>query len=112
MESNWLSSWLENLSLSEYTATFADKGYSSPHLIATIRDKDDLKRIGVTKIGHLNRIYRAVEKLKSEHGGGRGEGNNEEKDGPKKVVVTSLSSSGIPSVDAKTCKLVVIVSEC
>ena len=66
MDSEWLASWLSELSLTEYTATFEGAGYTSPELCATITDKEQLKSIGVTKVGHLNRLFRAVEKLGSD----------------------------------------------
>lgn len=54
---------------------FARAGYTTPELCATIRDREELKSIGVGKLGHLNRLCRAIEKLGSEiNGGGRGGG--------------------------------------
>ena len=54
---------------------FANAGYTTPEQCATIRDREALKSIGVNKLGHLNRLYRAIEKLGSEiNGGGEGRG--------------------------------------
>ena len=72
MDNEWLVSWLTDLSLSEYIATFERAGYLTPEQCASIRDREQLKSIGVTKIGHLNRLFRAVEKLGSDL---RGEGS-------------------------------------
>ena len=69
MDTTWLSSWLTELNLPEYIVTFEDAGYTTPEQCATIRDREELKSIGVTKLGHLNRLYRAVEKLGSELNG-------------------------------------------
>ena len=75
MATAWLSSWLTDLSLSEYVVVFANAGYTTPEQCATIRDREALKSIGVNKLGHLNRLYRAIEKLGSEiNGGGEGRG--------------------------------------
>ncbi len=49
---------------------FANAGYTTPEQCATIRDREALKSIGVNKLGHLNRLYRAIEKLGSEINGG------------------------------------------
>jgi hypothetical protein len=72
MDTAWLSSWLTDLSLSEYVVVFASAGYTTPEQCATIRDREALKSIGVNKLGHLNRLCRAIEKLGSEINGGRG----------------------------------------
>ena len=70
MDTAWLEIWLTELSLSEYVGVFANAGYTTPEQCATIRDKDKLKSIGVSKLGHLNRLIRAIEKLGSEVNGG------------------------------------------
>ena len=49
--------------------TFANAGYTTPEQCATIRDRDALKHIGVSKLGHLTRLIRAIEKLGSEING-------------------------------------------
>ena len=77
MDMAWLSTWLTDLNLSEYAIVFANAGYTTPEQCATIRDREELKTIGVSKLGHLNRLCRAIEKLGSEiNGGGRGGGDN------------------------------------
>ena len=74
MDTTWLSSWLTELNLSEYIDTFEKAGYTTPELCTTITSKEELKIIGVTKLGHLNRLFRAVEKLGGEQNGGEAEG--------------------------------------
>lgn len=89
MDTAWLSSWLTDLSLSEYVVVFANAGYTTPEQCATIRDREALKSIGVSKLGHLNRLCRAIEKLGSgiNGGGGGGEVGNSS-------MTLPLSSSG------------------
>ena len=65
MASSWLSSWLESLSLSEYVDLFTDHGLTESHLLSHI-DKNKLKALGLVKVGHQNRILRAVDKIRSE----------------------------------------------
>ena len=72
MATAWLNTWLTDLSLSDYVVVFAKAGYTTPEQCATIRDREKLKSIGVSKLGHLNRLYRAIEKLGSEINGGGG----------------------------------------
>ena len=60
-----LTTWLQNLNLSEYQSTFTDSGYNTCDQCLSI-SKEDLRRIGITKVGHVNRLFRAIEKLRSE----------------------------------------------
>ena len=90
MATAWLSSWLTDLSLSEYVVVFANAGYTTPEQCATIRDREALKSIGVNKLGHLNRLYRAIEKLGSEINGGGGRGGI---DGSSSMTLPLSSSS-------------------
>ena len=69
MDTTWLSSWLTELNLSEYIGTFENAGYTTLELCATIADREELKNIGITKLGHLSRLVRAVEKLRGEPSG-------------------------------------------
>ena len=108
MDTNWITGWLENLSLTEYISTFSDKGYTCPDHLVTIGGKHHLRDIGITKPGHLNRLHRALERLKSEHsvslvGGVDGEGLDAV-DGPRKVAFQSLCTSSIPAGDTTSSK--------
>ena len=71
---------------------FANAGYTTPEQCATIRDREALKSIGVSKLGHLNRLYRAIEKLGSEINGGGGGGGRGGIDGSSMTL--PLSNSG------------------
>lgn len=65
-EEDWLHQWLTTLNLSEYQATFIQYGLNVPERLKSVVDREQLKAIGVTKMGHLNRLFRAIEKLKSD----------------------------------------------
>ena len=68
MAENWLLSWLTGLNLTEYHETFTHSGYVSPGLMGSIMDRDQLKAIGVVKMGHISRLLRAIEKLRNDEG--------------------------------------------
>ncbi len=61
--------WLEAINLHEYVPSLISQGYNTLDKCATIRDKTALKELGVTKVGHLNRLFRAIEKLRGEDSG-------------------------------------------
>lgn len=65
---SWLQGWLSNLSLAEYVDTLSHHGYTSAESLASILERDQLKAIGITKMGHVNRLFRAIEKLRGEAG--------------------------------------------
>ena len=89
MATAWLCSWLTELSLSDYIEVFENSGYTTPEQCITIKDREVLKSIGVHKLGHLNRLYRAIEKLGCEMNGERGEGAD--------TSTLPLSSGGVVS---------------
>ena len=89
MDTAWLTSWLTELNLPEYIDTFGNAGYTTPELCATIGDKEKLKSIGVSKVGHLNRLFRAVEKLGSELNGER---------------ITTVPEDTIPPTESMNCE--------
>ena len=64
-----LSTWLEAIHLQEYVPTLLSQGYDTIHKCTAIQDKQALKDLGVTKAGHLNRLFRAIEKLRGESSG-------------------------------------------
>jgi len=61
-----VSSWLSAIHLQEYVPILNRLGYDTLDKCASIKSKDALRGMGVTKVGHLNRLYRAVEKLRGE----------------------------------------------
>lgn len=75
-DSYWLQSWLGSLNLSEYVDVLSRHGYASPGSLASIVDRDQLKAIGVVKMGHLSRLFRAIEKLQSDEEGGEDMGSS------------------------------------
>ena len=66
MDPDWVATWLHNLNLAEYRDNFCSNGYTTYELCSQITEKEELKRIGVLKVGHVNRLFRAVEKLRSD----------------------------------------------
>lgn len=114
----WLGSWLTELNLSEYISTFENAGCTTPELCAKIGDKEKLKSIGVSKVGHLNRLFRALEKLASDLSeGGREtaaessvavhQSNNDVDDGvltTRPVTLLQTKSSSLATLSGKgTC---------
>ena len=74
MSESWLQGWLTNLNLPEYQETFSRYGYHSAEGLAML-DREQLKAIGITKMGHLSRLLRAIEKIRSDSAGGGVEGD-------------------------------------
>lgn len=95
MSESWLQSWLNNLNLSEYHQTLAKCGYASPESLAFIVDRDQLKAIGVTKMGHLSRLFRAIEKLRGDAGGGSDTSHRGDAGGESDTI-HKLSTSSLP----------------
>jgi len=62
-----VASWLDKLGLAEYTDKFLCGGYSSLSQCVGLT-KADLNAIGVVKAGHLNRLVRDLDKMKSNSG--------------------------------------------
>ena len=65
MASDWLSEWLESLNLSEYVGLFTEHGYTASEDFLSV-DKSELRRLGLAKVGHQNRLLRAVDKIRSD----------------------------------------------
>ena len=61
---DWLADWLHTLNLSEYYQVFAGQGLTTLDRVQGI-DKAQLNSIGITKLGHVNRLCKAAEKLNS-----------------------------------------------
>lgn len=55
--------WLDHLTLSQYKNTFLENDIEGKHL--TDLSKDELKELGVSKIGHRMTIDDAINKLKN-----------------------------------------------
>ncbi len=72
MSESWLQTWLVGLNLAEYEDVLQSHGYTSPKNLASILERDQLKAMGVTKVGHLTRLFRAIQKLRSDGVGGEG----------------------------------------
>ena len=66
MSEQWLYSWLHDLNLAEYVDCLSQHGCVSPKTLASIVERDQLKAIGVTKMGHISRLLRAIEKLRED----------------------------------------------
>lgn len=56
-----MQSWLEGLSLEEYSDAFAKHDVTGRELLSLARR--DLRDLGVTKVGHVKRILQAVKEL-------------------------------------------------
>lgn len=55
--------WLDHLSLGQYKTTFLENDIEGKHLIDL--SKDELKELGISKIGHRMTIDDAINKLKN-----------------------------------------------
>ena len=60
-----VAAWLDKLGLKEYTEKFLFAGYSSLQQCVSL-SKADLLAIGITKLGHVNRLFRDLQKMKGE----------------------------------------------
>ena len=61
--------WLGTLQLSQYTHHFMQNGLDSLQFVRIgIENEDDLKEIGVDKIGHQKAVMDAIRKLKQQKG--------------------------------------------
>ena len=60
-----VATWLDKLGIPEYTDRFLSAGYTSVQQCVTL-SKDDLSDIGITKMGHVCRLFRDLERMKSD----------------------------------------------
>ena len=112
MSDSWLCDWLQELNLSEYLTLFSEHQLTT-HAQLALMTKDQLKAIGITKLGHLNRLCKAIEKLSESETIERArsfsmfvshsnttivEGSDMTKDFPSSTSDTQLVTSCIPSV--------------
>ena len=58
-----VAAWLEKLGLAEYTEKFLAAGYSSLQQCVFL-SKAELSTIGIGKVGHVNRLFKDLERLK------------------------------------------------
>ena len=58
-----VAAWLDKLGLNEYTENFLAAGYSSLQQCLSL-SKNDLLAIGIGKVGHVNRLFRDIERMK------------------------------------------------
>ena len=54
-----LQDWLDSIKMGQYVAIFQDAGYTELHEVSRL-EKDDLYRIGITLIGHRNKIIKSI----------------------------------------------------
>ena len=64
-DSNWFETWLQDLSLTEYIPQLEGNNLTTPTALSSVT-KDQLKSIGIVKLGHLNRLCKAIERLKDD----------------------------------------------
>lgn len=59
-----VAAWLEKLGLAEYTEKFLAAGYSSLQQCVSL-SKADLSAIGIGKVGHVNRLFKDLDRMKA-----------------------------------------------
>ena len=57
--------WLREIKLSQYYDTLINNGYDCMEFIRDITDVSDLKDIGITRIAHQKRIFKAIQNLQA-----------------------------------------------
>ena len=60
-----VAAWLDKLGLAEYTDKFLSAGYSSLKQCFSLSE-EDLSAIGVVKVGHINRLFRDLKRMKAD----------------------------------------------
>jgi len=60
---NTIAEWLSSIHMGQYTANFKTAGYKDLTQVTCIKD-GDLKEIGVTLIGHRNKIYKSIKSMR------------------------------------------------
>lgn len=88
--------WLEKLDLPQYIKKFLAAGYSSLKQCLTL-SKADLSTIGVTKIGHVTRMFRDLERIKAD-----GELESSSLPIPMSLLNMSLNNGGNAQVSLRT----------
>ena len=59
-----VAAWLDKLGLNEYTEKFLAAGYSSLQQCVSL-SKTDLSAIGIGKVGHVNRLFKDLDRMKA-----------------------------------------------
>ena len=60
-----VAAWLDKLGLAEYTEKFLAAGYSSLQQCVSL-SKTDLSAIGIGKVGHVNRLFKDLGRMKAD----------------------------------------------
>ena len=60
---NTICEWLNSLHMGQYTANFKTAGYKDLPQVTCLKDSD-LKEIGVSLIGHRNKIYKSIKSMR------------------------------------------------
>ena len=60
-----VAAWLDKLGLAEYTEKFLTAGYSSLQQCVSL-SKADLSAIGIGKVGHVNRLFKDLDRMKTD----------------------------------------------
>ena len=63
--SSGLAEWLQSIKMKKYAAEFAAGGYENPVQLFHLTDTD-LKGMGITLIGHRNKILKSIQALQAE----------------------------------------------
>lgn len=63
-----LREWLESIKMGDYAKHFTASGYKRPCELYGIKE-DDLKEMGITLVGHRNKILKGIKKLQGKEKG-------------------------------------------
>ena len=66
--SSSLVEWLQSIKMKKYAAVFSAGGYENPVQLFHLTDTD-LKGMGITLIGHRNKILKSIQALQAEMNG-------------------------------------------
>lgn len=65
-----LREWLESIKMADYTKIFEQAGYQRPSELFAIKE-DDLKDMGISLVGHRNKILKGIKNLQGKKKGGK-----------------------------------------
>ncbi len=65
-----LREWLESIKMEEYVKNFKTAGYQRPCELNVIKE-DDLKEMGISLVGHRNKILKGIRNLQGKKKGGK-----------------------------------------
>ena len=63
-----LSEWLHSIKMGNYSSRFIGAGYENPYQLSPLSD-EDLRELGITLIGHRNKILKGIRALENEQNG-------------------------------------------